>query len=116
MTTIIPAMSSRTDRESKEASPNLPAVFVSHGAPTLAVEENDTTGFLNQLRRELRKPGTILCVSAHWGTSEPVVSAAEMPQTIHVFGGFPEGLYRINYPAPRRPFGRWSSTNGSSEK
>src|SRR5215204_1380205 len=81
----------------------LPAVFVSHGAPTLAVEQNDTVEFLKRLGGELIKPESILCVSAHWNTEAPAVSGAERPETIHDFGGFSEELYRMRYPAPGAP-------------
>lgn len=80
-----------------------PSVFVSHGAPTLALEENETVKFLRSLGSELGKPRAIVCVSAHWGTTMPTVSAALKPETIHDFGGFPEALYRMRYDAPGAP-------------
>jgi 4,5-DOPA dioxygenase extradiol len=80
-----------------------PSVFVSHGAPTLAIEENETVTFLKKLGAELGKPRAILCISAHWGTPVPTVSGALKPETIHDFGGFPEALYRMRYPAPGAP-------------
>jgi 4,5-DOPA dioxygenase extradiol len=77
-----------------------PGLFVSHGAPTLALEENETVEFLRSLGTESVKPRAILCVSAHWGTRDvPMVSTAPEPETIHDFGGFSEALYRIRYPA-----------------
>lgn len=80
-----------------------PSLFVSHGAPTLAIEENDTTEFLKRLGAQLGRPREILCVSAHWETRVPTVSAARQPETIHDFGGFPEELYRMRYTAPGAP-------------
>jgi 4,5-DOPA dioxygenase extradiol len=80
-----------------------PSVFVSHGAPTLAIEEGETVAFLQRLGAELGRPRTILCVSAHWATQVPTVSAAPQPETIHDFGGFPEALYRMRYDAPGAP-------------
>jgi 4,5-DOPA dioxygenase extradiol len=81
----------------------LPSVFVSHGAPTLAIEKNDTVEFLRRLGAELGRPRAILCVSAHWATRAPTLSAAERPETIHDFGGFPAELYRVRYDAPGAP-------------
>lgn len=80
-----------------------PAVFVSHGAPTLALEQNDTVEFLKRLGGELGRPESILCVSAHWNTDAPAVSGAERPETIHDFGGFADELYRMRYTAPGAP-------------
>jgi 4,5-DOPA dioxygenase extradiol len=81
----------------------LPSIFVSHGAPTLAVEQNETVEFLKRLGKELGRPEAILCVSAHWNTEAPAFSSAEEPETIHDFGGFSEELYRMRYPAPGAP-------------
>jgi 4,5-DOPA dioxygenase extradiol len=81
----------------------MPSVFVSHGAPTLALEKNDTVEFLRDLGARLPRPRAILCVSAHWATRVPTLSAAERPETIHDFGGFPAELYRVRYEAPGAP-------------
>ncbi|MCW5576585.1 MAG: dioxygenase, partial [Burkholderiales bacterium] len=80
-----------------------PAVFVSHGAPTLALEPGPTRGFLAELGAALPRPRAILAVSAHWETATPAVGTAARPETIHDFRGFPEALYRMRYPAPGAP-------------
>jgi 4,5-DOPA dioxygenase extradiol len=81
----------------------LPAVFLSHGAPTLAVDEGHETRAWAELATRLPRPKSILAVSAHWDTPEPAVSAAARMATIHDFSGFPRALYEQRYPAPGAP-------------
>src|SRR4051794_16705472 len=81
----------------------MPALFVSHGAPTLPLEESPARRFLEQLGNDLPRPRAILAVSAHWESAQPTLSRAEHPETIHDFYGFPEALYRLRYPAPGAP-------------
>lgn len=85
------------------SSPPLPSVFVSHGAPTVALGRGATQSFWTGLGGRLAGLEAILCVSAHWLTPHPVLGAAERPETIHDFHGFPAPLYRLRYPAPGAP-------------
>ncbi|TDR82227.1 DODA-type extradiol aromatic ring-opening family dioxygenase [Paludibacterium purpuratum] len=76
-----------------------PALFVSHGAPTLALEDSPTARFLEQLGRSLPRPTAVVVVSAHWESARPTLGTHPAPDTIHDFGGFPRVLYTLRYPA-----------------
>ena len=77
----------------------LPSLFVSHGAPSFALEPGLAGPRLAALGRALPRPEAVLVVSAHWTTAAPRVGTAAQPETIHDFGGFDPALYRLSYPA-----------------
>lgn len=82
----------------------LPTLFISHGSPMLAIVDSPARRFLRELGQSLPRPQAIIVVSAHWeALGGPAVSLAKEPSTIHDFGGFPQALYELHYPAPGAP-------------
>jgi 4,5-DOPA dioxygenase extradiol len=89
--------------ESNENSEKMPVLFLGHGSPMNAIEENEfVTGWRN-MEKTLPDPKAILCVSAHWETRGTYVTAIDKPGTIHDFGGFPGALFDVQYDAPGSP-------------
>lgn len=81
----------------------LPVLFVGHGSPMNAIENNQFTKKWQQLGTEMPTPQAVLCISAHWLTRGTYVTDMEAPPTIHDFGGFPQPLYNVQYSAPGSP-------------
>lgn len=81
----------------------MPVIFLGHGNPMNAIQDNDYTKAWARLRTEIPRLEAILSISAHWYIPQTAVTAMPAPRTIHDFGGFPEALYQVQYPAPGAP-------------
>lgn len=81
----------------------LPSLYISHGSPMTALQPGLVGQRLAELAADLPRPRAIVIASAHWLSTQPLVGAHPLPPTIHDFGGFPEALYRLQYPAPGAP-------------
>ena len=81
----------------------MPVLFIGHGSPMNGIEDNAFSMRWKEMAKQIPVPTAVLVASAHWFTRGTKITAMDFPKTIHDFGGFPEALYQVQYPAPGHP-------------
>lgn len=100
--TTLPAFKNFTDGlQGREQL--MPVLFVGHGSPMNGIEDTEFSRRWTQMGKEIPTPNAVLVISAHWFTKGTKITAMDFPQTIHDFGGFPQALFDVQYPAPGFP-------------
>lgn len=90
-------------KDLKEEDEKLPVLFIGHGSPMNGIEDNEFSRTWMKFGNEIPKPKAVLVISAHWLTNGTHVTAMNNPKTIHDFGGFPQALFDVQYPAKGNP-------------
>jgi 4,5-DOPA dioxygenase extradiol len=91
------------DFQKNSTTEKMPILFLGHGSPMNAIEENEFVQGFRNAGKTIPKPTAVVCISAHWETRGTKVTAMQNPKTIHDFGGFPRALFEVQYPAPGNP-------------